>query len=174
MTRQTQTILYHLLPIAFWLLAAGGALLPLFLTPSLEGRDGERLLLYFLPSLFVLIAVLLLTHIKRHASAVEPAFLVAVLLGVASCWLPTVVFLILPAWIYLAYRHLIEWRVIWATLIGLALVAIWVAVFVYFGLIETPSLEGRAGVGFLSWIPVGAFLLAYIASAIVRHNLRVR
>ncbi|MBR1473240.1 MAG: hypothetical protein IJ602_03155 [Paludibacteraceae bacterium] len=174
MTRQTQTILYHLLPIAFWLLAAGGALLPVFLLPLSTFNSQLSTLNYFLPAVLVLIAVLLLTHIKRHASAVEPAFLVAVLLGVASCWLPTVVFLILPAWIYLAYRHLIEWRVIWATLIGLALVAIWVAVFVYFGLIETPSLEGRAGVGFLSWIPVGAFLVAYIASAVVRHNLRVR
>ena len=98
----------------------------------------------------------------------------AVLLGIASYWLPTVVLLVFPAWIYLAFRNLMEWRAVWATLIGLALVAVWVAVFVFLGIIEMPSLEGRAGVGFLSWIPVGAFLIAYIASAVVRHNLCVR
>lgn len=174
LTRNTQTILYYLLPVAFWLLAIGGVLLPVLLAPSLEGMDGERVLAYFLPSVLVLLATLRLTHIHRHTSAVEPAFQMAVLLGIASCWLPTVVFLILPAWIYLAYRHLIEWRVIWATLIGLALVAIWVAVFVYFGLIEMPSLDGMTGVGYWAWLPSGAFLIAYIASAVVRHNLRVR
>ena len=122
----------------------------------------------------MLLAALRLTHIPRHASAVEPAFQTAVLIGIASYWVPTVVFLILPAWIYLAYRHLMETRALLASLIGLALVAVWVAVFVYLGLIEMPSLEGRAGVGFLSWIPTGAFLVAYIASTIVRQNLRVR
>ena len=129
---------------------------------------------YFLPSILVLFAVLRLTHIHRHASAVEPAFQVAAFLAIASYWLPTVLFLLLPAWIYLAYRHLMEWRAVWATLIGLALVAVWVAVFVFLGIIEMPSLEGRAGVGLLSWIPVGALLIAYIASAVVRHNLCVR
>ena len=124
--------------------------------------------------MLVLFAVLRLTHIHRHASAVEPAFQVAAFLAIASYWLPTVLFLLLPAWIYLAYRNLMEWRAVWATLIGLALVAVWVAVFVFLGIIEMPSLEGRAGVGFLSWIPTGAFLIAYIASTIVRQNLRER
>ena len=174
MTRQTQTILYHLLPVAFWLLAAGGALLPVLLAPSLEGMDGERVLAYFLPSVLVLLATLRLDAVKRHHSAVEPAFQTAVLLGIASYWLPTVLALVIPVWIYLLYRHLMEWRAVWATLIGLALVAVWVAVFVFLGIIEMPSLEGRDGVGFLSWIPTGAFLIAYIVSAVVRHNLRVR
>ena len=149
-------------------------MLPVLLAPSLEGMDGERGLAYFLPSVLVLLATLRLDAVKRHHSAVEPAFQMAVLLGIASYWLPTVVLLVFPAWIYLAFRNLTEWRAVWATLIGLALVAVWVAVFVFLGIIEMPSLEGRAGVGFLSWIPVGALLIAYIASAVVRHNLCVR
>ena len=176
MTRNTQTILYYLLPVAFWLLAIGGALLPVLLPNSQISILNSQypILHYFLPSILVLFAVLRLTHIHRHASAVEPAFQVAVFLAIASYWLPTVLFLLLPAWIYLAYRNLMEWRAVWATLIGLALVAVWVAVFVFLGIIEMPSLEGRAGVGFLSWIPTGAFLIAYIASTIVRQNLRER
>ncbi|MBQ8938892.1 MAG: hypothetical protein IJ047_01540 [Paludibacteraceae bacterium] len=172
MTRNTQTILYYLLPVAFWLLAIGGALLPVFLLSTFNSQLST--LHYFLPSVPVLLAALRLTHIHRHASAVEPAFQMAVLLGIASYWLPTVLFLLLPAWIYLAYCHLMEWRVIWATLIGLALVAIWVAVFVYFGLIEMPSLDGMTGVGYWAWLPSGAFLIAFIASSIARYNLRVR
>ena len=173
MTRQTQTILYHLLPVAFWLLATGGALLPFFIISSLSEAQ-QSIISYLLPSLFVLVAVLLLTHIPRHTSAVEPSFQVAVLLGVASYWLPTVALLVLPAWIYLAYRHLMETRVFLASLIGLALVAIWVAVFYYTGILKTPPFMEGIGTGLYAWIPVGAFLVAFIASTIARHNLRVR
>lgn len=174
MTRQTQTILYYLLPVAFWLLAIGGAILPVFLLPSFQGGEGGRLLPYLLPSVLVLLAALRLTHIHRHGSAVEPAFQVAVLLGIASYWLPTVLLLLFPAWIYLAYRHLMETRALLASLIGLALVAIWIALFAYTGIIKTPPFTEGIGVGFLAWIPTGAFLVAYIASTIVRQNLRVR
>lgn len=173
MTRQTQTILYHLLPVAFWLLAIGGAILPLFTIPSLSEAQ-HSIIPYLLPSILVLLAALRLTHIPRHASAVEPAFQTAVLIGIASYWVPTAVFLILPAWIYLAYRHLMETRALLASLIGLALVAIWIALFAYVGIIKTPPFTEGIGVGLFAWIPVGAFLVAYIASTIVRQNLRVR
>ena len=179
MNRNTQTILYHLLPVAFWLLAIGGAILPVFLLSTFNSQLSTfnsqlSTFNYFLPSLLVLLAALRLTHIPRHASAVEPAFQTAVLIGIASYWVPTAVFLILPAWIYLAYRHLMETRALLASLIGLALVAIWIALFAYTGIIKTPPFTEGIGVGFLSWIPVGAFLVAYIASTIVRQNLRVR
>lgn len=166
--------MYHLLPVAFWLLAAVGAILPYFLNPSLSEEDGGRLVPYFVPSLLTLISVMVIGHISRHASAVEPSFLVALFLGIASYWLPTVVFLLVPVWFYLSYRHLFNMRVFTASLVGLALATVWMAVFVYLEIIEIPSFEGRDGVGFLSWIPTGAFLFAYIASTIARQNLRVR
>ena len=172
MTRNTQTILYYLLPVAFWLLAIGGALLPVFLLSTFNSQLST--LHYFLPSVPVLLAALRLTHIHRHGSAVEPAFQMAVLLGIASYWLPTVLLLLFPAWIYLAYRHLMETRAFLSSLLGVALVAIWVAVFVYLGLIEMPSLDGMTGVGYWAWLPSGAFLIAFIASSIARYNLRER
>jgi hypothetical protein len=97
-----------------------------------------------------------------------------VLLGIASYWLPTVVFVILPIWGYLISRNIFSFRSVISTLMGLAFVAVWMAVFYYIGIIETPSLEGRDGVGFFAWIPTGAFSIAYIASKIARQNLRVR
>jgi len=174
LTRQTQTILYHLLPVAIWLLAAVGAVLPCFLIPSLVGEGEGRLVSYFVPAFLALFAVMVIGHISRHASAVEPSFLMAVFLGIASCWLPTVVFVVVPVWFYLAYRHLFNMRVFTASLVGLALVALWMAVCIYLEIMEIPSFEGREGVGLLSWIPTGAFLFAYIASTIARQTLRVR
>jgi len=50
----------------------------------------------------------------------------------------------------------------------------WVAVFVYLGLIEMPSLDGMTVVGYWAWLPSGAFLIAFIASSIARYNLRER
>jgi MFS family permease len=165
--RQTQTILYHTLPIAFWLLAVVGSALPfLFLSFPLVP--------YLCPALLALVSVMIIRHIKRHSSSVEQCFQVAVLLGITSYWLPTVVLLILPVWIYLVTRNIFSLRSFLSTLLGLALVAVWMAVFSYLGIIETPSLLGRAGVGYWPWLPTGAVLIAYIASTIVRQNLRVR
>lgn len=154
-----------LLSAIFWLLAIAVCVIPFFFHPS----PVTNYLAYFLPSLFVLVSIWLLTRIKRHASAVEPAFQVAVLLGIASFWMPTVVFLIFPAWIYLAYRRLMEMRVFVASLLGFAFVAIWAVVLYYFF-----PLREWVGVGYYwGWIPVSAVLLAWTASAIAKHLLRV-
>ena len=174
MKRQTQEILYYTLPIAFWLLAGVVSALPVFLSSSLEERSAEILLPYVLPALVTLISLMIVSHIRRHSSSVEQCFQIAVLLGIASYWLPTVVFVILPIWGYLISRNIFSFRSVLSTLMGLAFVAVWMAVFYYIGIIETPSLEGRDGVGFFAWVPTGAFSIAYIASKIARQNLRVR
>ena len=57
---------------------------------------------------------------------------------------------------------------------GVPMAQSWVAVFVYLGLIEMPSLDGITGVGYWAWLPSGAFLIAFIASSIARYNLRER
>ncbi len=57
---------------------------------------------------------------------------------------------------------------------GVPMAQSWVAVFVYLGLIEMPSLDGMTVVGYWAWLPSGAFLIAFIASSIARYNLRER
>lgn len=97
-----------------------------------------------------------------------------VLLGIASYAMPTVVFLTLPVWAYLIYRNLFNLRSFIATLLGYALIAIWAAVFIALGWIGNPWACFFASENALGWIPLGAILLAWLASAIARQQLRIR
>ncbi|MBR6066085.1 MAG: hypothetical protein IKP57_06665 [Paludibacteraceae bacterium] len=118
-----------------------------------------------------MIAVMIVRHIPRHGDAIEPCFRIALLLGIAAYWLPSVVFLVLPIWVYLIYRNLFNLRAFTATLIGLATVAIWMMVCHYLSIFTFPfSLKENLW----NWLPTGSLLFAYIASTISRQNLRVR
>ena len=182
MKRSTQTLLYLLLPVVFWLLAIGGSLVPLLLStfnsPYGVSKSEELSIVNyyagFLVAAIVLLCIFIISRIRRHTDSVEECFLVAVLLGIASYWLPTVVFLTLPIIIWLYYHHLFELRGMVAVLIGYAFVAIWAAVFIWLGWIEN-TWEHFFDPDYLwAWIPAGSLLLAWLASAITRRTLRVR
>ena len=170
MKRSTQNILYHTLPIVFWLLAGVVCALP-WLLNHLSIINFQFSTFNYLPAFMAWIGVMIVHHIPRHGNAVEPCFRMALLLGIAAYWLPSVLFLILPIWGYLFYRNLFNLRVFTATLIGLATVAIWIVVFHYLSLFTFPfSLKENLW----NWLPTGSLLFAYIASTISRQNLRVR
>ena len=164
MNRTTQNRLYHLLPVAAWLLAIGGmAIFAIYHLPFT--------IYDYVPAVLVLIGAILLRRIPRHGDSVEPCFVVALLLGVAAYWLPSVVFLMLPAWGYLIYRNLFGMRPFLASIIGLATVAIWVAVLNFLHLTHyTFHLANNL----FAWIPTGAVLFAWLTSTIVRQTLRER
>ena len=173
MKRHTQVILYHLLPVVFWLLAIGGSLVPLL--PVFDFRFSNPQYLYgYLVAAIVLIVIVIIGRIKRHTSSVEECFQMALLLGIASYWLPTVVFLTIPIWAYLIYQNLFSGRSLMATIIGYALVAIWAAIAILVGWIANPWEHFFASENALGWIPLGAILLAWFASTIARQILRVR
>lgn len=159
MKRQTRSILYHLLPIAFWLLAAGGSVL--------FYREWNG----YVASLLVLASFYIITHIPRHTSAEEPSFRASLLVAIAAYWIPSAIFLIPAIWIYLIYKMLLSFRAIIASLIGVAVVAIWIAVLNYLSIF---NFQFSLAYNVRAWLPVGAFLLAAIGSTIVRQNLRVR
>ena len=168
-------VLYHLLPVVFWLLAIGGSLVPLLLDFQFSILHTPFSVLNYssgsLVAAIVLICILILSRIKRHSSSVEQCFQVALLLGVASYWLPTVLFLILPIWMYLIYRNLFSFRSFVATLIGFALVAVWGVLLNYFSFL---TLHSSLTYNLCAWIPSGAILLAWLASTIARQILRER
>lgn len=177
MKRRTQTLLYHLLPVAFWLLAIGVSVLPLGLLPHRVDMDADgsySVLWGYLVPPVCLLSALIIRRIPRHASSIEQCFQVAILLGIASYWLPSVLFLIIPVWIYLISRNIFSVRSFLSTLLGLALVAVWAAVFIFVGWIANPWADFFAIKSLWVWIPTGALLFAYIASTIVRQSLRVR
>lgn len=163
--------MYYALPVVFWLLAGAGTLVPIALNTELSTIN-----YYFgyLVTAIVLLCILIIGRIKRHESSVEQCFQVAVLLGVASYWLPTVVFLTIPVWIYLSIRHLFSLRSFVAALLGYALVALWAGLAVFMGWIANPWANFFAKENALGWIPLGAILVAWMASTIARRTLRVR
>jgi len=173
MKRHTQVILYHLLPAVFWLLAIGGSLVPVL--PFLNSPFSTfNYYCGYLVAALVLFCILIIGRIRRHSSSVEQCFQVALLLGIASYWLPTVLFLIIPVWAYLIYQNLFSFRSFLSTLIGLAVVAIWAALFIWFGWIANTWMDFFAKENALGWIPLGAILIAWLASTIARQTLRVR
>lgn len=169
MKRQTQVILYHLLPVVFWLLAIGGSLAPLLFISLPENYWWG-----YLVTAIVLTVIAIIGRIKRHTSSIEECFQMALLLGIASYWLPTVLFLTFAFWFYLIYQNLFSFRAFMATLIGYAVVAVWAAVFIALGWIANPWSHFFIKENACGWIPTGAILLAWIASTIARQTLRVR
>lgn len=162
MKRSTQNTLYYLLPVLFWLSAVGGSIL------AYRQWSG------YIVTLIALLAVHIIHRIPRRAESVEQSFQVAVLLGIASYWMPTVLFLIVPIWLYLIYQNIFSLRSFVATFIGLALVAVWAALAIMMGWLPNAWMDFFASKNALGWIPVGAFLIAYIASTIARQTLRER
>ena len=165
--------LYHLLPAVFWLLAIGGSLIPMLPSLNFQLSTFNYYSGYWVAAI-MLIIIVFIGRIKRHSSSVEECFVMALLLGIASYWIPTVVFLTIPVWAYLIYRNLFSGRSLLATFLGYALVAIWAAVFIFFGWIANPWAHFFAIENALGWIPLGAILIAWLASTIVRQNLRER
>ncbi|MBR4263506.1 MAG: hypothetical protein IKQ48_02905 [Paludibacteraceae bacterium] len=172
MTRQTQNILYQTLPIVFWLLAGLVSVLGWVLSPLAWSLT--NLLAYTLPPLMALVIMWVLTSIRRHGDSKEECFWTGLLIAIASYWLPSVVFLLPVAWGYLIYRNIFSFRSFLATWIGFAVVAVWVAVFDYAGILKMPSFLGRAGVDFLPWVSTGSVIVAFVASTIARQILRAR
>lgn len=164
MTRSTQKILYHLLPVTAWLLAIGGIVL-------WEIYNLQFTIYNYIPALLAWIAVLIIHIIPRHGDSVEPCFKVGLLLGIAAYWLPSVIILILPMWGVLIYRNLFGMRALLATLLGLTVVAIWLAVLNFFPL---STFNFQLAHNVRAWIPTGAILLAWLISTIVRQTLRER
>ena len=170
MKRSTQNILYHTLPIVFWLLAGVVCALP-WLLNHLSIINFQFSTFNYLPAFMAWIGVMIVHHIPRHGNAVEPCFRMALLLGIAAYWLPSVLFLILPIWGYLFYRNLFNLRVLCATLIGIATIAIWVVVLYQLSIVNYQfSILSNLS----AWLPTGAVLVAWLGSTIVRQTLRVR
>ena len=157
-------LLYHLLPVVFWLLAIGGIVLG-------EIYNLQFTIYNYIPALLVLISTLIIRHISPHTDPIVQCFQVSLLLGLASYWLPSVLFLMIPVWVYLVYRRLFSLRAFSASLIGFACLAVWMVVLSFF---QLSTFNFQLSTNLFAWIPIGSVLFAYIASTIARQVLRVR
>lgn len=177
MNRRDSQILSRVLPIVFWTVAVAGSVCIPFLLSSLNAQPSTLNANYwwgYAVTALVLTIIVILQRIDRHVIAIGEAFVCALLLGVASYWLPTALFLTVPALIYLIVRNHFSFRTLTAILLGFATVAIWAAVAIVMGWIGNPWASFFAPEQAWGWIPLGAILLAWLASLIARQTLRVR
>lgn len=165
-------MLYHLLPVVFWLLALGSSAMPVLW--SIMDSDFQLSTGYywgFAVALVVLLCEWIIRRIPRHSESIEQCFQVALLLGIASYGLPTVCFLMVLVWINLIYRNLFSFRALLSSLIGFAVVALWAVVLDRVGMLRYPL---SLAYNLWAWLPTGSFLVASVASSYVIRTLRMR
>ena len=162
-------MLYHLLPVAFWLLALGAIVLWEIFSPFTFHFS----LFTYLPAALSLLSAAIIRRIPRHTESVEQCFVVALLLGIAAYWLPTVVGLILPIWFYLIYQNLFSLRSFLSSLLGFACVGLWFFVLSLLPLPLTSNLLPLTS-NLPLWLPTASVLLAWLFTVLVRKHLRVR
>ena len=175
MTRHTQQILYHLLPVVFWLLAIGGCAVPVVWS-FFSSNSAIPIANYswgFLVAALVMCCVAIIHRIPRQTETATQCFQMAVLLGIASYWMPTVLFLTIPIMVYLYLRHLFNSRSFMAFVLGYAFDAVWAAVFIFFDRIANPWAAFFAQEYAWGWIPTGAIILAWLASIWAHRVFRV-
>ena len=177
MNRHKVTILSRVLPIVFWTLAVAGSVGIPFLLSALEVQSpdfNENYWWGFAVSALVMAVIGILKKLDRHEIAIQESFGSALLLGIASYWLPSVLFLTIPIIIYLVYRNHFSFRSLLALIIGFATVAIWATVAIVLGWIPNNWAIFFSSSIAWGWIPLGSILLAWLGSTIVRQSLRVR
>ena len=171
MTYQTRVLLRRGLPVLFWLLAIGSCIaIPLGIGSDVPGNYWWG----FAAGVCILLSCHALGKVDRHNPSAEEIFATSVLLSIASYWLPTVLFLLIPAWGFLIYVNAFSHKSLLATLLGCGTVAIYAVILVYFGLIENAWASFFSAAHAWGWIPAGAMWLAWLGSTIARQILRER
>ena len=99
----------------------------------LAPADGRRALLVgLIPSTLVGLAISILFSVQKHQdSAPEEAFLASLIGGIASWWLPSLLFLLPFQYLFLQYRRAFDGRTFSASLMGLAAVALYAGLAVW-------------------------------------------
>lgn len=115
-------------------------------------------------TLICLLAVLVFQQIDRHKieTTAEHAFLMAILIGIASYWLPSLLLVWVPIILLLMYRQCFDGQSLIAILLGSAVVALYAALMVWAGWIAPTWLSFFDGATALRWLSIGAVLLATI------------
>lgn len=106
---------------------------------------------------------LILLRIDYQHQPLEQAFLSTLILCCTSLAVPEIVVVIPVIWLYMLYRHVITWRVLAASLIGMATFALYYAIAVFFGWLDLAGTEWFS----LSHLPMWLAVLQMILAAIV-------
>lgn len=121
-----------------------------------------------------MVVLLLLTcgyvfeHIDRHQIGfyAEYAFLMSILIGLASYWLPSVLLLILPLMVILAMRQTFDGQSFIAILMGLGLVALYAGLMVWLGWLQPSWFDFWNHDVSLRWLTIAAMCASLILNRI--------
>ena len=177
MKRRESQILSRVLPIVFWTLAVAGSCAFPFILSTFELQPANFSTNYwwgFVVTGVVLSIIVILQRLDRFEIAISKSFAIAFLLGLASYWLPTALFLAVPVIIFLVARNHFNMRSFTAMMLGYATIAVWATVFIFLGWINNSWTLFFAPEMLWGWVPLGSVLLAWVASTIARQILRVR
>lgn len=105
---------------------------------------------------------LILLRIDYQHQPLEQAFLSTLVLCCTSLAVPETVVIIPVVWLYMLYRHVITWRVLAASLIGMATFALYYAIAVFFGWIDLAATEWFSLSHLSMWLAVVQMILAAI------------
>lgn len=173
LTRQTSNILYHLLPIVFWLLAGGVCIYCAFFSQTFVLSRTA----YFAHLILYILILSILVHVRRRDTSIEACFQIGFLLSIAAYWLPPVIVLLVPIWIYFIVIQSFSFRAFLSSLIGVAVVALYAFIAVRCNWISNPwhyLWSGQYAFRWAEWLPLIALIVAWIASTIARRNLHAR
>lgn len=116
----------------------------------------------------LLLVLLVFQMVDRHRfrSAAEQTFMMTLLLGIASYWLPTLVLLLIPIVLALMYRNTFDGQGLLAILLGLATCVIYIGVAYLFSWIELPWLNFFDPQINLRWVEVLALVVSFVVVVI--------
>ena len=172
MNRREANMWRTALPIVFWTVGIGGSLVPAFVL-GFTGLNSNYYWGYAVAALLLMV-IAIFSRIKRHDTCEVQCFWLGLTLAVASYWMPTVLFFVLPFWIVLISRNVFTVRAIVATLVGVGFVAIYAAIAVWLGWITNVWASFFSPDYLWAGIPVGAILSAWLDSTIAKKTIRVR
>lgn len=147
-------------------------LVAVFLVPA-DGR--HALLIGLIPAVLIALAIRVLFSVEKHQdSAPEEAFIASLLGGVASWWLPSLLFLLPFEYLFLLRRRALDGRTFSGSLMALLVVAIYAALAIWQEWIPLSWYPFFRLSDLWTMVPILLILIVIFVVTNVQQNRRVR
>ncbi len=157
--------------MVYWAVGIGGSIVPVFASDN--GVPANYLWGYMVAALLQ-VPEMLVSRIHLHRASEEACFWLGLMSGIASYWMPTVLFMILPFWIYIISRNFFTLRCIVSTMVGVGIVALYASLAIWQGWLTNVWVDFFALDRLWGWIPVCVIGLSWGATLLTRHILYIR
>ena len=147
-------------------------LVAVLLVPA-DGR--HSLLIGLIPAVLIALAIRVLFSVEKHQdSAPEEAFIASLFGGVASWWLPSLLFLLPFEYLFLLHRRALDGRTFSGSLMALLVVAIYAALAIWQEWIPLSWYPFFRMSDLWTMVPILLILIVIFVVTNVQQNRRVR